>query len=114
MSELAWRNRRVLADRLGWPDGVLEDCERLDREWPRWSIGWWAESRIRGFERPAGFHASITGTSVTWWGPLGVRREPWVDAATADELAVRMGEVQEQVEAEEERRAQPLRSVTEM
>ncbi|MEU4560247.1 hypothetical protein AB0F72_17850 [Actinoplanes sp. NPDC023936] len=35
LMSLADRNRRVIAERCGWPDGVLEECERLDYEHPR-------------------------------------------------------------------------------
>ncbi|GAA4609754.1 hypothetical protein BJY16_007491 [Actinoplanes octamycinicus] len=38
---LSWRNRRVIAERLGWPDERLGDCERLDREHLGWSVTWW-------------------------------------------------------------------------
>lgn len=36
--KLAWHNRQVLAERLGWPDGVLEACERA--EVPGWWVMW--------------------------------------------------------------------------
>jgi hypothetical protein len=35
-----WRNRRVVAERLDWPDGHLETCERLDDEHPGWYTNW--------------------------------------------------------------------------
>jgi hypothetical protein len=37
---LAWHNRRVLAERLGWPAGALKECERLDDEHPGWRFGY--------------------------------------------------------------------------
>jgi hypothetical protein len=45
MSELAGRelqrhNRRVLAERLRWPDGTLETCEELEQEHPAWHVFW--------------------------------------------------------------------------
>jgi hypothetical protein len=35
------RNRRLLAQRLGWPEGAVEECERVDRLAP----GWWTTYR---------------------------------------------------------------------
>lgn len=32
------RNRRILAERLRWPDGVLEDCERIEDGRPDWAV----------------------------------------------------------------------------
>lgn len=54
---LARRNRPLLAERLGWPQGALADCERIDRERPGWTAWYHAENTIRGFERPAEFVA---------------------------------------------------------
>lgn len=50
-------NRRLMAERRGWPGGVLDTCERLDREHPGWSVWWQMESTVPGFEHPAGFLA---------------------------------------------------------
>lgn len=36
-------NRRVLAERLQWPDGVLDECLRVEAEHPDWHIGWRAD-----------------------------------------------------------------------
>jgi hypothetical protein len=41
--DLAWHNRRVLAERLNWPEGMLETCEQLDREHPGWRTSWYPE-----------------------------------------------------------------------
>ena len=38
--KLAWHNRRVLAERHAWPAGVLEACERTERDNPTWRFGW--------------------------------------------------------------------------
>lgn len=38
--ELAWKNRRTLARRLGWPDGAAEACERVERAHLRWHPSW--------------------------------------------------------------------------
>ena len=37
---LAWHNRQVLAERLGWPAGALEACERTELEHPAWRFNW--------------------------------------------------------------------------
>lgn len=39
---LAWRNRRVIAERMHWPDGAVEDCEAVERQHPSW-WPWWHE-----------------------------------------------------------------------
>ncbi|WP_189081175.1 hypothetical protein [Mangrovihabitans endophyticus] len=38
--DLARRNRRVLAERLGWPSGILTVCEEIDDAYPAWSVTW--------------------------------------------------------------------------
>lgn len=81
---LAWRNRRILADRCGWPAGALEECERLDPVYPRWWITWSPANDIPGFERPAGF----CGTDLDYWGwhpvpACGATTAALVDAITA-------------------------------
>ncbi|GLW29450.1 hypothetical protein [Actinoplanes regularis] len=37
---LAWRNRRLIAERLRWPAGSLEDCERIELAHPGWTVHW--------------------------------------------------------------------------
>ncbi|MFB4314362.1 hypothetical protein [Actinomadura sp. 21ATH] len=32
------RNREILAERLGWPDGALEACRELEQRHPGWSL----------------------------------------------------------------------------
>lgn len=54
--ELAWANRRHLAQQLGWPDGALEACEAIEKARPDWYPGWRAANLIKGFEQPAGFY----------------------------------------------------------
>lgn len=58
---VAWKNRRILAKRLDWPDGALEACERIEREHRDWAIAWLSENRTKGFERPAGYWAKREG-----------------------------------------------------
>ena len=38
--ELAAKNRRLFAQRLGWPDGALEACEQLDQAHAGWYANW--------------------------------------------------------------------------
>lgn len=33
-------NRRLIAERLGWPDGALDACLALEADFPRWSVYW--------------------------------------------------------------------------
>lgn len=54
---LAWRNRQIIAERAGWPEGVLEACEETERRFPGWRVWWLAENRYPGWERPACFWA---------------------------------------------------------
>lgn len=55
--DLAARNRRLLAVRQHWPEGALEECERLDQAYPGWSVSWLDENSCPGFERPACYWA---------------------------------------------------------
>ncbi|AGL19478.1 hypothetical protein [Actinoplanes sp. N902-109] len=34
------RNRELVAQRLGWPDGALNNCRALEAEFPDWSVFW--------------------------------------------------------------------------
>jgi hypothetical protein len=38
--ELAWRNRRIIAARIGWPAGALEACEAVEKARPDWDPYW--------------------------------------------------------------------------
>lgn len=58
---LAESNRRVIAERSGWPDGVLQACEDFDRRHPGWFAFWRPENRRPGFEAPAGYIARRHG-----------------------------------------------------
>jgi hypothetical protein len=105
---LASRNRRALAERLRWPDGALEECERLARDHPRWWVVWDRGCTTPGWERPAGYRACLVDLSIRRWPKPGVELRAWWLAATLAELAALMAEVQESVVVEEERCAQPL------
>lgn len=74
--DLAWDNRRLLADRLRWPLGALQECEWIDRDHPGWWAAWmdanaWAK-------RPAGYYAR------RWDGD---HRDPWQYGVTPRQLA---------------------------
>lgn len=63
--EMLARNRRLMAERRGWPAGALEVCERLDREHPGWSVWWRFATTEPGIEHPAGYVADrLDATSV--------------------------------------------------
>lgn len=34
------RNRQLIAERLGWPEGSLEKCTALEEEFPNWTVYW--------------------------------------------------------------------------
>jgi hypothetical protein len=51
-------NRAVDAKRTSWPAGVLETCERLEREHPGWVVTWLPANCIPGWKRPAVFRAA--------------------------------------------------------
>jgi hypothetical protein len=59
--ELRARNRRIVAERVGWPDGAVEACERLEREYRGWDVRWLDDWFVKGFERQAGYYAWATG-----------------------------------------------------
>lgn len=62
--QLAWANRKVLAERLGWPAGMLEACEQLDREHPDWTAFWRSEVTWAQHPHPAGFVATREGDGL--------------------------------------------------
>lgn len=33
-------NRRLVAERLGWPEGAAEACRELERDFPEWMVFW--------------------------------------------------------------------------
>jgi hypothetical protein len=57
--ELAWNNRRILAERLGWPVGAVQECEWVEREHPEWFPTWQDANDWSG--RPAGYYARRYG-----------------------------------------------------
>ncbi|GGL21584.1 hypothetical protein [Mangrovihabitans endophyticus] len=74
--ELGRRNRRLIAERLHWPDGALEACERIDRCHPGWMSTWAPGGGVEWVER--GFYAQPR---------LARRSDPrWLFGATPLEL----------------------------
>jgi hypothetical protein len=51
-------NLRLIAERTGWPDGVLQGCVDLEDRYPGWYVSWMPENINAGFERPAGYWAT--------------------------------------------------------
>jgi hypothetical protein len=76
--ELAAKNRRTLAERLGWPAGTVEECERIEAESPGWSVSW-SDGGGLTWEKP-GFYAGVINWHHYDPGPR------FVYGATADEL----------------------------
>ncbi len=56
-AELIHSNRRVVAERTGWPVGALQMCEHLDAVHPGWTVRWRPANTIQGWEHPAGYVA---------------------------------------------------------
>jgi hypothetical protein len=74
---LAWANRQILADRLGWPVGALQQCERIESAYPDWSVTWLRGNTVKGFESPPRFWAVRDGRhryEVTAPDPAGLEQ----------------------------------------
>lgn len=54
-------NRRLIAERTGWPEGALQACADLEDRHPGWHVSWMNENTTPGWERPAGFYATHRG-----------------------------------------------------
>lgn len=77
--ELLPANRRLLAERLDWPAGAVDECERLDAEFPTWHVFY----RHAAEEEPGGWYAHHEQV-----GCRGARRY----GTTADELREKIRE----------------------
>jgi hypothetical protein len=53
--ELYAYNRRILAERLGWPGGAVVICQLIDHWCPGWHSSYWHANPWTG--RPAGWFA---------------------------------------------------------
>lgn len=54
--DLRERNREILAARLGWPDGAIEEVRELEESHPGYSV-YWGTGRLTS-PRP-GYYASL-------------------------------------------------------
>jgi hypothetical protein len=55
---MAERNRELIAERLGWPDGALNECRDLEARYPDYFC-WWTS---RGYPDPVpGYGAALRG-----------------------------------------------------
>ncbi len=77
---MAWNNRRVLAERLRWPLGALQECEWLERDHPEWTACWRHACAWSG--KPAGYYARRHNEDG--------RRYPEPYGATPQELVAEM------------------------
>ena len=89
--ELAARNRRIIAERTGWPEGALEECERLEAEHPGYSVSWFPENKIGdpAWHQDAGFYAWMSGANPGHLvypasGQQYVKRREWYGASAAE------------------------------
>lgn len=103
---MAIRNREIIAERCGWPAGILATCVELERRHPGWDVSWMRENTIRGFEREAGFAATrLAEMSLDDSDDLRPGRphqQPRVFASDPVELAERIAMMEERVAAEQE------------
>ena len=76
--ELARLNRQEEAERLEWPDGVLEACERLDKKHIGWYTTW---QRATATRKESGFYGVRRGRSIG---------EPAAYGETPEVLSARM------------------------
>lgn len=75
------KNRRLIAERLGWPDTALATCIEIENEFPGWMVYWTQGGLPR--DRDPGFRAFI---QVHGW------RRTDVAGATAEELRERLAD----------------------
>ena len=71
---LSAKNLRLFAERLRWPAGVVEQCEKLESEFPLFQISYW--------------HEDVAWSKKGWYAtPWRNRREmPSLFAETAEAL----------------------------
>lgn len=85
---MVMRNRRLIAERLGWPAAALDECLRLERECPGYEVAWFGEWKVAdpAWCRAEGFYAWLAGDE-----PLhhGRKRREWY-GATAAELKAKL------------------------
>lgn len=89
------RNRDLLAARTGWPPGALDSVRAIEKANPGYSVSWFNDWTLPGWERAAGFYAWREGDQPGWMGWRG-NQQVWVGrnevyGATADQLAEALG-----------------------
>lgn len=91
--EFARRNRELIAERTGWPEGALAECLRLEEDCPGYSVAWFhaQKSPTPVFRREAGFYAWIAGDQPGHMGADGYhKRHEWY-GATIEKLRAQLG-----------------------
>lgn len=83
-AKMVRRNRELIAERTGWPEGALAECLAVEGENPGWRVWWATENRAAGFKSPAGFHAFHDDAR----DETGKRIEVRAFGATSAELAI--------------------------
>jgi hypothetical protein len=74
--EVQERNRELVAERLGWPDGAIEACRKVEAAHPGW-YSWWSPNPWPPRDGPAYGAARI---NARW-------NDPTLYADTPEELA---------------------------
>lgn len=107
---LAEYNRRLIAERTGWPAGAVEMCEALEAEhWP-WDLWWVPTTTIAGKLWPQGWTATrhdacLPGADEMRPGPPdGISRYPCVYGQTVAELVFKMALMEERVAQDQHQR----------
>jgi hypothetical protein len=67
------RNRELIAERLGWPEGAVEACRELEGRWPDWRVDY-DTGRVPGSPGPG--YAAGLDQSLFWLGYRPALRAP--------------------------------------
>ncbi|CAM5545010.1 hypothetical protein SALBM311S_08212 [Streptomyces alboniger] len=84
--ERGHRNRLILAGRCGWPDGLAESMNELERRFPAWAVSYYHVNGRDGV--PVGSLMARLRTPVRDYSPRLV-------ADSADELAGMLADAEE-------------------
>jgi hypothetical protein len=104
------QNRRIIAERTGWPAGAVEMCERVEAEHPPWDLWWIPETMIAGKRWPQGWTATRTDADLPHADemrpgrPDGISRHPCVYGETLVELLAKMAAMDERVAQDQHQR----------
>jgi hypothetical protein len=84
--ELGAANRRIIAERLGWPELAVGVCERIEAECPAWHVTWssggWMTWTQPGFYAECrGWHCCDPGPRYVYGATAGALREAVETAA---------------------------------